>query len=317
MKHKKTLKNNFHPRSKHQNAYCFNDLIKIYPTLEPFLFKNKMGKESIDFFNPIAVKALNKALLLHHYNLKNWNIPDGYLCPPIPGRADYLHYVADLLTKSNNNKIIKGANILCLDIGVGANCIYPLVGSSVYNWNFIGSDINKKALIIAQQNIDYNNDLKNKIELRFQQNKKNVYKGIITENEFIDITICNPPFHSSAKEAEEGSIRKLQNLKKEKVTKASLNFGGQENELWYKGGEIAFVQNMINESNFFANSCFWFTCLISKQKNLNSVYNSLKKAGALEIETISMQQGNKNSRILAWTFLSKDLQKKWTQFKWQ
>ena len=40
---------------------------------------------------------LNRAILMHHYGVKSWDIPAGYLCPPIPGRADYIHSVADLL----------------------------------------------------------------------------------------------------------------------------------------------------------------------------------------------------------------------------
>ena len=43
------------------------------------------------------MKALNKALLAHFYAVKHWDIPDGFLCPPVPGRADYVHHLADLL----------------------------------------------------------------------------------------------------------------------------------------------------------------------------------------------------------------------------
>ena len=58
---------------------------------------NQFGDESVDFANPAAVKALNRALLRQDYGLDYWDIPAGYLCPPIPGRADYVHYLADLL----------------------------------------------------------------------------------------------------------------------------------------------------------------------------------------------------------------------------
>lgn len=317
MKNKNTAQKNFHPRSRHNNAYDFSALIETNPDLAPFILINKMGKESIDFFNPEAVKSLNKSLLLHHYNLNNWDIPKDYLCPPIPSRADYIHYAADLLAQSNNGKIPKGENVLCLDIGVGANCIYPLIGSSFYNWNFIGSDIEASALKIAQKNIDYKPNFQNKIELRLQNNKQHIFKGLIKKEEFIDIAICNPPFHASAKEAEAGTIRKLKNLKREKVSKVSLNFGGQHNELWCEGGENTFVQNMINESKEFANNCCWFTTLISKEKNLEAAYKKLEDSGAKEVLTINMQHGNKTSRILAWTFLSKDLQNKWAAFRWQ
>ena len=316
MKNNKTTNKKFHPRSKHLDKYDFAALIGSSPNLASFVIKNKMGNESIDFFNPEAVKALNKALLLHHYKIIDWDLPATYLCPPIPSRADYLHHVADLLAQSNKGKIPRGEKVLCLDVGVGANCIYPLIGSSTYAWNFIGSDIDAIALKIAQNNIDFNPNLKPKIELRLQQNKQNIFKGILEKGELIDLTVCNPPFHASAKEAEVGSVRKLKNLKKEKLIKTELNFGGRSNELWCEGGESAFVYQMILESKELANSCFWFTTLISKEKNLKAAYTNLEKVGAKEVKTINMQHGNKTSRILAWTFLSKDLQQKWAGFKW-
>jgi len=47
----------------------------------------------------------------------------------------------------------------------------------------------------------------------------------------------------------------------------------------------------------------WFSSIISKQANLKSVYSLLKKAEAVEVKTIQLGQGNKISRIIAWTFL--------------
>ena len=31
--------------------------------------------------------------------------PNENLCPPIPGRADYIHHIADLLSINNNKQI--------------------------------------------------------------------------------------------------------------------------------------------------------------------------------------------------------------------
>ena len=94
---------------------------------------NPYGKQTINFFNPQAVKALNKALLVTHYGIRYWDIPKNYLCPPIPGRADYIHYIADLIDPEGVNMMVKEEcddqprrQCRCLDIGVGANCIYPL-----------------------------------------------------------------------------------------------------------------------------------------------------------------------------------------------
>jgi 23S rRNA (adenine1618-N6)-methyltransferase len=315
-KHPK-IKARLHPRNKHRERYNFKLLIKSYPVLSKFIKPNDFNDESIDFFNPEAVKALNKALLMHFYNINAWEIPKGYLCPPIPGRADYIHHIADLLGNNNYGKIPKGNNIKCLDIGVGASCVYPIIGNKEYGWSFIGTDIDVLAIENANKIISNNTFLKDIIEFRLQAKSKDIFYGVITKDERFDITICNPPFHSSLEEAQKGTLRKLNNLKAKKITEPTKNFGGQNSELWCDGGENRFVRNLIRESKNFANSCFWFTTLVSKQSNLRAVYNALEKAGPIEVKTIEMGQGNKTSRIVAWTFLSFEQQKEWKNTKWQ
>jgi 23S rRNA (adenine1618-N6)-methyltransferase len=304
-----------HPRNRHRQRYDFKQLSQSNPHLAPFVRLNDYGDESIDFFNPEAVKALNKALLKHYYNIKNWDIPKGYLCPPIPGRADYIHHMADLLTNSHplskQEKPPTNGEIKCLDIGVGANCVYPIIGHAEYGWSFVGADIDSMAIASASKIIESNPHLKGKVELRLQSNSKNIFVGIIQKDERFDLTICNPPFHASFAEAQSGTIRKLRNLKQKKITKPILNFGGQNNELWYDGGEENFVRQMIIQSKQFATSCFWFSTLISKQANLKNAYQVLKNVGAVEIETIPMGQGNKVSRIVSWTFLTVEERNKW------
>lgn len=299
-----TLKPSLHPRNRHREQYDFKVLTTSCEELKPFVTHNKFGNETIDFANPKAVKMLNKALLKHFYHVENWNIPANYLCPPIPGRADYIHYIADILAENNLGNI-SSSNIKCLDIGVGANCVYPIIGNYEYNWQFVGTDIDAKALENATQIINANPNLKDKIELRLQTNLKHIFFGIIKENEKFDMTICNPPFHASFAEAQAGTMRKLNNLNHKKAQKVTLNFGGKSNELWCDGGEQKFIQNMIVESKRFATSCRWFSTLVSKASNLKGIYATLKKANATNIKTIPMSQGNKVSRIVAWTFFTK------------
>jgi 23S rRNA (adenine1618-N6)-methyltransferase len=305
-----------HPRNKHRERYNFKKLIDTCPALAPFVNLNKYNDESIDFFDAEAVKMLNRALLKHYYSIDHWDIPPNYLCPPIPGRADYIHYAADLLSSKNDGIIPTGSNIKCLDIGTGANCIYPIIGVNEYGWSFTGTDIDPVAIESANKIIEANEVLKGKIELRLQQQPANIFIGIIQKDECFDLIVCNPPFHSSAEEARAGTIKKLNNLKRKKITKPVLNFGGSNNELWCGGGLEKFVQIMINESKQFAYSCFWFTALISKSDYLETIYESLKKEGAIEVKTIPMGQGNKISRIVAWTFLNLEEQKKWMEERW-
>ena len=292
-----------HPRNLHNNRYDFEELIKTKPQLQEFVKPNKYGDLSIDFADPQAVISLNKALLAHFYGIKDYTIPEGYLCPPIPGRADYIHHIADLLAISNNGVIPKGNTIKGLDVGIGANGIYAIIGASVYDWDFVGSDIEIESIKSVENIVNSNESLKGKIECKLQLNSQNIFTGIINKDDFYNFTICNPPFHKSLKDAMDGNKRKIQNLTKQKITKNTLNFGGKNNELWCKGGEIAFITNMIKESLEFKNNVFWFTTLVSKKENLSLIYKKLEDIKVSEIKTIDMSQGQKITRVIAWSFL--------------
>ncbi|HEY0029252.1 MAG TPA: 23S rRNA (adenine(1618)-N(6))-methyltransferase RlmF [Bacteroidia bacterium] len=310
---KKTLeKEDLHPRNKHRLRYDFKKLIGCCPELEAFVFINNYHNETIDFADPVAVKILNQALLKQFYAIKYWDIPNGYLCPAIPGRADYIHYIADLLASSNNKVIPEGPSIRCLDIGTGANCVYPLIGNHEYGWSFVGSDCDATAIQSAKNNIERNH-LTEAITLRHQTDSQKIFKGIIQANEQFDVSICNPPFHASLAEAREGTARKVRNLNAGKKTPAVLNFGGQHAELWCKGGEETFLANMIKESAQLPDKCFWFTSLVSKSANLPGIYYQLEKVNVVELKTIEMKQGNKISRLVAWTFLTTAQQKEWSK----
>jgi 23S rRNA (adenine1618-N6)-methyltransferase len=289
-----------HPRNKHRSNYDFAALTKSLPALKPYVAINKYGNESIDFSDPAAVKALNKALLSHFYNIANWDIPEGYLCPPIPGRADYIHYLADLLEEEE--PLLKGKNIKVLDIGIGANCVYPIIGHQEYGWTFFGTDIDPIAVKAAKAIVAANPDLSSSVEVRHQPNKNQIFQGVIKPGDSFTISMCNPPFHSSAEEANAGSKRKLQNLGKHKGKETTLNFGGQAAELWTEGGEITFIRKMIDESKAVASQCKWFSSLVSKSANLPFIYSALDRAGVTYYNTIDMAQGQKISRFVVWTF---------------
>ena len=291
------IKSELHPRSKHRYRYDFKKLTESSPQLSPFVAPNKYGDMSVNFFDAEAVKALNKALLKLHYNIDYWDIPTQYLCPPIPGRADYIHYIADLL-----NETVKEQTILGLDIGTGANCIYPIIGHQTYNWSFIGSEIDENTVNFAREIVDNNTGLKDAIDIRLQENRVHKFKGILKPDEYITFSMCNPPFHASADEAKKATQRKLKNLKGKQYKNPTLNFGGQHNELWCKGGEARFIKDMIFESKHFGNQCKWFTSLVSKASNLKGIYTDLKNVKAKDVRTIEMGQGQKTSRIIAWTF---------------
>jgi len=288
----------FHLKNPHSGRYDLKLLVENSKELKQYIKKNPRGESTIDFGDEKAVLELNKALLKSYYGIENWDIPEGFLCPPIPGRADYIHHISDLTSKSKED-------IKVLDIGTGANCIYPIIGNRSYGWKFIASDIDPISVENAKKIIK-NNNLEDKIIIKLQTDKNNFFKGIIDE-EYIDMTICNPPFHASLKDALSANKQKRDNLNKTRSSDLSekLNFGGQKAELWCKGGEILFLKKMARESLLFADKVGYFTSLISKGENVKPMEKILKKLGASDIRIIEMVHGNKISRILAWTFNSK------------
>jgi len=310
-----TEKKGLHPRNPFRFKYDFEVLTQALPELKPFVHMNKHGIETIDFNNPEAVLTLNRAILKHQYQIEYWNIPKGYLCPPVPGRADYIHHIADLLKLSNQGKFPNGKKVNVLDVGTGANCIYPIIGNRTFRWQFVGSEVDPRAIKCANQIVESNTNLSKEIEIRTQENVNNIFHGVIEEDDFFDLTVCNPPFFASVEEAAKKNNRKIKNLGV-KSSHNALNFGGQNTEFWTKGGEKAFIDKMIKQSQAFDGQCLWFTTLVSNARNLPFLEARLKNAGALRVKIIEMAQGQKTSRILCWTFLSKKEHEEWVKQRW-
>ncbi len=291
-------------------------MIASHPALAAFVAINEYGDESIDFADPAAVKTLNAALLAHFYGITRWDIPAGYLCPPIPGRADYLHNLADLLAATGNGEIPRGAKVRVLDVGVGANAIYPMLGHAIYDWQFVGTEIDPLALKNAAAIFADNANLAGGLEVRLQSDPESILNGAIKPGEYFELTMCNPPFHASAEESAAGSRRKLRNIGKEAGDKPLLNFAGQNHELWCEGGEIHFVRQMIRQSRPLAHQCLWFSTLVSKQENLPLIYAQLERIGARNVRTMDMAQGQKISRVVTWSFFTIAEQQEWAKNRW-
>lgn len=297
-----------HPSNIHNEAYDYKSLIKSYPQLENFVTLNQYGSLSIDYSDSQAVLSLNQALMTHHYNVKDFLVPKGHLCPPIPGRADYIHYIADLLSEDFEGDIPVGPKIKGLDIGCGTSCVYPILGNSIYGWKFVASDISSDAINNANKILKSNPKLKKNIKLRFQESSESIFEDLIKAQEFFEFTMCNPPFYSSLDEANKASDKKMRslNLNKEKKghkkTNASSNFGGIKAELWCDGGELSFIRNMISQSEEVKDQCRWFTTLVSKKENLEKLQNNLKDLNVKESKVIQMNHGQKISHILVWCF---------------
>ena len=296
----KAGKEKMHARNRFRAGYDFKKLTETHPALARFVRPNPWGDISVDFADPLAVKALNQALLAHAYGVKAWDLPKGYLCPPIPGRSDYLHHLADLI--ADGGAIPRGPGVTVLDIGTGASAIYPLIGASEYGWRFVGSDVDAVALRWAHDLVRSQSEVRGLIEIRAQSDPIQCFKGIIHPEEFFTATMCNPPFHGSAAEALAGNLRKRVNLGAGKSGAEARNFGGRPGELWCPGGELGFTLRMIEQSVSVRDHCRWFTILVSKSAHLPRLREALEGVNVAAMKTIDMGQGQKQSRLLAWTF---------------
>ncbi|UPL47519.1 23S rRNA (adenine(1618)-N(6))-methyltransferase RlmF [Hymenobacter sublimis] len=308
-----------HPRNPHAARYDFAQLTDTSPELAAFVIPNPTGDDSIDFANPAAVKALNRALLKQFYGVAHWDVPAGYLCPPIPGRADYIHNVADLLAADHGGVVPRDKSVHVLDVGVGANCVYPIIGTQAYGWRFVGSEIDGVALKAARSMVAANPSLAGRIDLRLQTHTDYIFEGIVKPREEFDVVICNPPFHTSAADAAAGSRKKGRNLgyAKTKSAEPLLNFGGQNTELWCEGGEEGFLKRMITQSVPLSARVLWFSSLISKKETLRSAHYLLGQDGATEVKVLDMSQGQKVSRVVAWTFQDEAQRHTWAERRWK
>ena len=95
-----------------------------------------------------------------------------------------------------------------------------------------------------------------------------------------------------------------------------MNFGGRQNELWCEGGELQFIRRMIRDSQSVATQVFWFSTLVSKAENVAPIRKALAAAKVAEVRVIEMAQGQKISRLVAWTFQPLAQQQAWSRFRW-
>lgn len=282
----------FHPKNVTAPPYNISGLQSKHADLTQYVVENSEGLPTIDFKNQEAVYHLNKALLIYHCNIRHWDVPQDYLIPGVPIRAEYIHRMADFIESQGVEGKIK-----VLDIGTGANLVYPIIGVKNKGWKFIATDTDASSLQIAQAIARFNGLEPKHVTLVWQTDDAAYFEQVIDHNDAITFTMCNPPFHASAAEAMGQSDRKQVNLDYEDK---SLNFGGRPSELWVPGGELRFIEKMIEESQEFSNQVQYFSSLVSKKDNLKPLLRKLNGLGATAAWIIHMDHGNKKSRVLIW-----------------
>ncbi|XP_068656907.1 uncharacterized protein [Aristolochia californica] len=323
-KKRKTLQRpTIHPRNRYsENAPDFRLLASLYPSFEPFVYYSRGGWPRIDWTDYNATRELTRVLLDHDHNVKWW-IPDGQLCPAVPNRSNYIHWIEDLLSSDIISRFDGcGDKVRGFDIGTGANCIYPLLGASLLGWSFVGSDVTDIAIEWARKNVDSNPHLLDLIEIRrvgddsevedsaditvkyseetfFGQNtdqsrvdKKThaglpVLLGVVRDSENFDFCMCNPPFFKTIEEA---------------GLNPETSFGGTHEEMVCPGGEQVFITKIIEDSVELKQSFRWYTSMVGRKANLKFLVSKLREVGVSIVKTTEFVQGQTSRWGLAWSF---------------
>ncbi|MED6217581.1 hypothetical protein PIB30_019170 [Stylosanthes scabra] len=307
-----------HPNNKYaETPPDFAQLASLYPSFRPYVkySPHSASRPFLDWTDFNATRELTRVLLLHDHNL-HWWIPDAQLCPTIPNRSNYIHWLNDLLSShiipTNNNLHNK---LRGFDIGTGANCIYPLLGASLLGWTFVASDVTDVAIEWATRNVNNNPHIADLIEIRKVEHSKkapcvdevgpslpldsNVHEnknydgppilvGVVRDDEKFDFCMCNPPFFESLEEA---------------GLNPKTSCGGTSDEMVCPGGEKAFIARIIDDSVELKHQFRWFTSMVGRKSSLKSLVSKLWEVGVTIVKTTEFVQGRTSRWGLAWSFL--------------
>ena len=232
---------------------------------------------------------MTKCILNYYFKIKYYSISNNFLIPTVPSRLNYINVINSLLKSygvKNNEKEIIG-----IDIGTGANIIYPLLGYSVYKWKFICSEINEQAFENASKIIKENN-LEENIKLIKQKYNNFIFIGIINRENRYTFTMCNPPYYDYEEEI------KIEDKKRD----CEYNF----DEIYYKNGEIGFFDKYFEESICYWKNVFIFTFLIGKKSNAEKIYEKISENKGIKFFDIKrIKTGNNMRYIIYWSFFNK------------
>ncbi|KAF4692975.1 hypothetical protein FOZ60_012204 [Perkinsus olseni] len=229
-----------HPRNRHIKPVDYKELsIKTgCEELAQYVYHNRFGGYSINYNNRNAVKCLTKCILLHLYNIKGWTVPDGCLIPPVPTRENYVHHLADLIhpqQQQSSSKCYRDTSVKGIDVGIGGNGIYSLLGSALYGWQMIGTEVSQESIDNVQSIIDNNKDIVN-ITIKKQEDKMKIFEGCIDLEDTYTFSMCNPPFY----ENDDNNKDAMMNRNPYK------DYGGSTVEMRCQGGELGFLTRSIH-----------------------------------------------------------------------
>ncbi|CAH8846338.1 unnamed protein product [Trichobilharzia szidati] len=290
----------------HRNIYKhkrpnFKELAAQYDFFNAVAEKDECGRVQLDFRVPLHLAALSKALLLKDFNL-NVEFPGDRLIPTVPLRLNYILWLEDLL--KDLQKFSEPIKIL--DIGVGASCIYPLLGARKNSWKFFGTETDMRNYSLAKENVDRNHmsdDIKlfhiaensSSLDAVFGSNNSGKEAGSTT---YLHAVMANPPFFSDASDAVGSkTCRSLGRPPPKTVSSAARH------ESQTTGGEVYYCMRLIRDSLRYSTRVGVFTIMLGKKSSVPVVRRILYKLKITQISVYEMCQGRIMRWGVAWTFL--------------
>uniref|UniRef100_T1ITX6 U6 small nuclear RNA (adenine-(43)-N(6))-methyltransferase n=1 Tax=Strigamia maritima TaxID=126957 RepID=T1ITX6_STRMM len=282
----KGLNKYIHPRNPYKIPPDIQELVKECSELEKYAVIISDGKMMIDFKNPEALRLYTQALLKKDFGLIV-DLPTDRLVPTLTLRLNYILWIEDLLNllMTKDNKQVKG-----IDIGCGASCIYPLLGSKMNGWKFVATENDDKSIKFCKENIR-NNSLCSLITVIPVEGNA-ILRDVVKDN--FHFCMCNPPFFSSLDEAEG-----KQKIKQRSNTVNTAN----DNEMVTDGGEIEFVRKIIEDSVHLKDKIKLYTTMLGKKVSVKVIKHLLKENDVTNIATTEFCQGKTMRWGIAWSFL--------------
>ena len=293
------------------------------------------GEAQLDWRDPSALVELCRVLLHHDFGVR-WTLPARALCPTVPSRLNYLLWIADLIALGPS---IPTVQIVGIDIGTGASCIYPLLGVAHLGWKFLATEADPISVNAARHNVDLNN-WSERIEVR---------QVVAPEAE----AAAAAPEATAAVEAADGVVADddadaaeyAELRQKDNGGGASSNapilvdvllpsdgaftfcmcnppwFGGGEepmanksirgpderctataSEVFTDGGEAGFIGRLAADSAKLRQRVRWYSSLVGRKASLHRALKAVKACGAIHVRTTEISQGVTSRWAIAWSF---------------
>jgi len=271
------------------------------------------GGGRLDFSDPAAVAALSRALLMRRFRLDGWTCPVGALVPPIAARAAYLRRMGLIVGGGSPPP----RSLAVLDVGCGANLIFPLLAASpVFGWSATGLDVTPAALAGAAANLALNSSLAGRVRLVAGDpaGRPPILEPVFGAGASwaaaaaaagdarfpFDFSVCNPPFFESA-------AARAATAKDPGAPRGGGHAGSAAETVWEGGGEAGFVCALAAESAGHAHRVTWWSSMLGRKASLTAVRGVLKGLSpAPEVRTFTLAEGGGRTTrwVVAWSWVA-------------